>query len=245
MYKYNKLTNIYRFNLIALRNTIYNNLQINEYAVLNKGGYMNRLSKKYITAEWKEVNIYNTDITNVITDAMINNSIIKVNYKDSGWRNCLPYGWYITKDNNVIMYVYKEDLSIRSYRLDRVRGLFIDDKLDTEINNEVKESPDEIQEKIDELQIMELPDNNEEIIEISENEQGAETPFDESLEILKTDFEVPQNNESDLEDINEMIEQTTEDDSTETDMLSNEDNPFQTDMLTNASYKIKRLIREE
>ena len=165
-----------------------------------------RLSRKIITADWKEVDIYKNDITNIITDAMINNSIIKINYKDSGWRNCLPYGWYITKDNNVIMYVYKEDLSIRSYRLDRILGLFIDDKLDTEINKQDLDE-NEIQEKIEELEIMELPENNDDIIEISENEEGAETPFDESLDILQGDFDVPEGYESDWRTLNKMMEQ--------------------------------------
>lgn len=173
---------------------------------------MKRLIKaKVITASWKKVDIYKNDITNIITDAMINNSIIKVNYKNSGWRNCLPYGWYITKANNVIMYVYKEDLSIRSYRLDRILELYIDDKLDTAINNEeIQETPDEIEDKIESLEIMQLPENNKEIIEISESEEGAETPFDESLEILEDDFTVPEGYESDWRTLNKMMEQRNE-----------------------------------
>lgn len=219
---------------------------------------MSRLIQaKVITADWKEVDIYNTDITNVITDAMINNSIIKVNYKDSGWRNCLPYGWYITKDNNVIMYVYKEDLSIRSYRLDRVLGLFIDDKLDTEINKEQEDpNKDEIEEKIEDLEIFELPENNEEIVELSETEEGAETPFDESLEILENDFNVPQGLESDWRTLNKMMEQNNNI-GQDSDFAQNSDNnSFEmnqdnnltnndTNNLTNnvANIKLKRLIR--
>ena len=199
-----------------------------------------RLSRKIITADWKEVDIYKNDITNIITDAMINNSIIKINYKDSGWRNCLPYGWYITKDNNVIMYVYKEDLSIRSYRLDRILGLFIDDELDTEINKQDLDE-NEIQEKIEELEIMELPENNDDIIEISENEEGAETPFDESLDILENDFAVPEGYESDWRTLNKMMEQQPIEqdiENTQDEDISNEDENI--DILNNTIQEVAK-----
>jgi len=183
------------------------------------------------TAEWKEVNIYKEDITNIITDAMLDNSVIRINYQNSGWRNCLPYGWYVSKDGNVIVYVYKEDFSIRSYRLDRILGLFIDDKMNTAINNEdIEETPDEIEEKIEELELIELPENNEEIVEISESEQGADNPFDESLKILEEDFTPPEELQSDWRTLQK---------------LQNQQKDTNNDMLTNniASRKLKRLIR--
>lgn len=154
---------------------------------------MNRILKRIQAklkrqAEWVDVDINNHDITIILTDAMIQNSICKINYQGSGWRNILPYGWYITKDNNVILYCYKEDYSIRSYRLDRIINLMVDDKLDTK---ELEKTD------MTDFEILELPENNDEIMEVSENEQGAATPFDESLEILDNDFVPPQQFESD------------------------------------------------
>lgn len=157
-------------------------------------------------AEWVDVDVSQHDITIILTDCMIQNSVCKINYKDSGWRNILPYGWYITKDNNVILYCYKEDFSIRSYRLDRIFNLMVDDKLETKELEPVD---------ITEFEILELPENNDEIVEISENEQGATTPFDESLEILENDFNL---------DNLEIEQQQEEEDYTE---MMQEVNPFE------------------
>ena len=187
-------------------------------------------------AEWKEVNIYQNDINNIITDAMLANSVIRINYRNSGWRNCLPYGWYVSKDGNVTVYVYKEDLSIRSYRLDRILGLYIDDKLDTEINKEEEITDEELNNKIEQLELIDLPENNDEIVEISESEQGASNPFDESLEILENDFEVPDEVQSDWRTLQKLQDQNNNDEESEENK----------DMLTNdqtANKKIKRFIR--
>ena len=131
-----------------------------------------KTSKLKKVADWKDVNVYQNDIINIITDAMSQQSVIKINYAGSGWRNILPYGWYTSKDNNVLLYCYKENSAIRSYRVDKIINLMIDDSLDTDFNNKEEN-------KMEDFEILELPENNEEIIEISENEKGAETPFDE------------------------------------------------------------------
>lgn len=154
-------------------------------------------SKLIKRADWKDVNVYSNDIVNIITDAMTYQSVIKINYKDSGWRNILPYGWYTSKDNNVLLYCYKENSAIRSYRLDRIINLMIDDKLDTDINKQEEEN-----DPID-FEILDLPENNDEILEISENEPGTEGPFNESLDILEND-----NNDSNdvLDDDNNLFD---------------------------------------
>ena len=61
-----------------------------------------KTSKLKKVADWKDVNVYQNDIINIITDAMSQQSVIKINYAGSGWRNILPYGWYTSKDNNVL-----------------------------------------------------------------------------------------------------------------------------------------------
>ena len=157
-----------------------------------------KTSKLKKVADWKDVNVYQNDIINIITDAMSQQSVIKINYAGSGWRNILPYGWYTSKDNNVLLYCYKENSAIRSYRVDKIINLMIDDSLDTDFNNKEEN-------KMEDFEILELPENNEEIIEISENEKGAETPFDESLEILENNFNISNeenNNEEDIQNIN-------------------------------------------
>ena len=157
-----------------------------------------KTSKLKKVADWKDVNVYQNDIINIITDAMSQQSVIKINYAGSGWRNILPYGWYTSKDNNVLLYCYKENSAIRSYRVDKIINLMIDDSLDTDFNNKEEN-------EMEDFEILELPENNEEIIEISENEKGAETPFDESLEILENNFNISNegnNNEEDIQNIN-------------------------------------------
>ena len=154
-----------------------------------------KTSKLKKVADWKDVNVYQNDIINIITDAMSQQSVIKINYAGSGWRNILPYGWYTSKDNNVLLYCYKENSAIRSYRLDKIINLMIDDSLDTDFNNKEEN-------KMEDFEILELPENNEEIIEISENEKGAETPFDESLEILENNFNISNNDENNNDENN-------------------------------------------
>ena len=175
-----------------------------------------KTSKLKKVADWKDVNVYQNDIINIITDAMSQQSVIKINYAGSGWRNILPYGWYTSKDNNVLLYCYKENSAIRSYRVDKIINLMIDDSLDTDFNNKEEN-------EMEDFEILELPENNEEIIEISENEKGAETPFDESLEILENSFDISNNDENNneesmqdnninQEEINKMMSESPEND---------------------------------
>jgi len=157
--------------------------------LLKNKKHLFKTSKLTKQADWIDVNVYQNDIINIITDAISQQSVIKVNYAGSGWRNILPYGWYTSKDNNILLYCYKENSAIRSYRLDKVINLMIDDKLDTDFNKQQEND-------ILDFEILELPENNEEILEISENEQGAETPFDESIEMLE-DTMIEDNNMND------------------------------------------------
>ena len=137
---------------------------------------MLKFSRLYKHAEWASVVPTTVDGIQVLTDAMSYGSDIQLNYKGSGWRDVMPYGWNSSKDGNVLLMCYKDTGEIRSYRLDRINELWVHDSI---LNPE--ESSD-----FDDFEIPELPDMDE-IIKATEAEEGTEKPFDEAIETLESD----------------------------------------------------------
>ena len=142
-----------------------------------------RLGKrKFIkTADFVKVNLGDQAIQ-LITDAMANSSVIRIEYMGSGNREILPYGWSCSKDNNLLIMCYKADSSIRSYRFDRILQLFIDDSL-IQAYNQLPEQTEIVNNAPDNYLIPILPDI-EQIITITENEQ-PELPYDEAVDSLE------------------------------------------------------------
>jgi predicted DNA-binding transcriptional regulator YafY len=144
--------------------------------------------KRMIVADWQPIDINSGNVVQIITDAMAMQQQIQINYLNSGWRLILPYGWNSSKDGNVLLMCYKDTGEVRSYRLDRVLELLVDDSL---LQNENTQTLDEnglyeVQDyKIspENFEIPPLP-NQEEVLEQSESEQGRESPYDEALEVL-------------------------------------------------------------
>ena len=137
-----------------------------------------RLLRKKIIAKWNPVNIKNTSmVMQCLTDAMTYNSAVQINYKGSGWRSILPYGWNSSKAGNILLMCYKDTGEIRAYRIDRINDLLIDDNL---IDNMPGDRPHEF--NFNDFQIPQLP-NLDEIVEETEQEQGSN--IDENGNILK------------------------------------------------------------
>ena len=75
-----------------------------------------RLLRKKIIAKWNPVNIKNTSmVMQCLTDAMTYNSAVQINYKGSGWRSILPYGWNSSKAGNILLMCYKDMLRPTQY----------------------------------------------------------------------------------------------------------------------------------
>ena len=118
-------------------------------------------------AEFAQVDI-NGDTIQYLTDSMANNLLIKMEYENSGWRTVQPYGWNNSKDNNLLVMCYKADSSVRSYRLDRILQLFVDDSLlQAETGVEFEESTDKPQNSPEDYVIPYLPETDD-ILEMSE-----------------------------------------------------------------------------
>lgn len=175
--------------------------------LIKKSNNIKRLIKKF--AEWTPVDPSNEDIIQVITNFMASGSQIQIEYQGSGWRLIQPYGWNTSKDGNILLMCYKDTGEIRSYRLDRINQVLIDDSLlenEPTYNNgyeieDYNEGP-----TADDFKIPDLP-NMEQIIEDTENEVGKELPFSEGIDYLM-------NNEilDDQIQNNEQIDQTQEND---------------------------------
>lgn len=159
---------------------------------------ISRLRKKII-AEWTPVDPSSQDIVQVVTDAMAAGTQIQIEYEGSGWRLIQPYGWNSSKDGNVLLMCYKDTGEVRSYRLDRVLQVLVDESL---LNNQPVSgplSPDNMYEVTDyktnpaDFEIPTLP-NQDEILQISEQEQGMEAPYDKGLDYLTNDYAPIENN---------------------------------------------------
>ncbi|MFW6008071.1 MAG: hypothetical protein ACOCP8_02290 [archaeon] len=165
-----------------------------------------RLRKK-VFAEWTPVDINSPNLMETITDAMSVGTWIQVEYEGSGWRLIQPYGWNTSQAGNILLMCYKDTGEIRSYRLDRVLQVLVDDEL---LTNEPVMNSDptqmfqvrEYNDVPEEFEVPPLP-NQDEVLEISENEQGQELPFDEGLDYLtEEDNDIEDNNkeDNDIED---------------------------------------------
>ena len=141
-----------------------------------------RLFRKRILAEWVPVDVDSNDFLQLLTDAMAYNTSVQINYRGSGWRSILPYGWNSSKDGNILLMCYKDTGEIRSYRVDRIYDLLV--------NNEILTLNDENNMSFQDFQIPQLP-NLDEIIDETENEIDEEMPFDDAIEALTTD-EIPE-----------------------------------------------------
>jgi hypothetical protein len=134
-------------------------------------------------ADLSKVNL-DDDAIQYITDSMANSMLIKIEYENSGWRTVQPYGWNNSKDNNLLIMCYKQDGSVRSYRWDRIIQLFIDDSLmNPETGNDLQELNEDNKSNPEDYIIPYLPET-EEILELSESEEGEDDPFNEAVETL-------------------------------------------------------------
>lgn len=142
--------------------------------------------KKEIIADWQPVDIADPNLVQTITDIMAIQGQMQINYQNSGWRLISPYGFNSSKDGNILLMAYRDEM-IRSYRLDRILEVLIDDSMVPEI----EEQPgalfeiEDYQNKPEDFEIPPLP-NQEEILEISEEEPGSELPYDESLDYMRS-----------------------------------------------------------
>lgn len=150
---------------------------------------VSRLSKK-ITASWNPVDMKTGNPLQVLTDAMAYNATVQINYKNSGWRTILPYGWNSSKDGNILLMCYKNTGEIRSYRMDKIYDLLIDDSLLENMPGDRPEEP-KMHMSFNDFQIPTLP-NLDEIIDETEAETKEELPYDAGLKAL-TSNEIEEN----------------------------------------------------
>ena len=142
--------------------------------------------KRKIFAEWKSIDIADPNLIQIITDIMAASAQMQINYLNSGWRLISPYGFSISKDKNVLIRCYKDTGEIRSYRLDRIQEVLVDDNLLIEVEEQPGElfQVEDYHAKPEEYEVPPLP-NEEEILEVSEEEFGNEMPYDESLQYIR------------------------------------------------------------
>ena len=174
---------------------------------------ISRLKKKII-AEWTPVDPSSQDVVQIVTDAMAAGTQIQIEYEGSGWRLIQPYGWNSSKDGNILLMCYKDTGEVRSYRLDRIIQVLVDESL---LNNQPVTSPlspDNMYEVTDyktnpaDFEIPALP-NQEEVLQISEQEQGMEAPYDKGLDYLTNDY-VPIENSPKLKPVIDIVPETSE-----------------------------------
>lgn len=150
--------------------------------------FMKRLTARCVLADYQQIDL-NESAIQYLTDSMANSLLIKIEYQGSGWRTVMPYAFSTSKDNNVCIMCYKEDSSIRSYRLDRITAIYVDDILFGEPSSDSEESNEEtvipeIQNNPDDYNIPYLPEYDK-VLELSEQEEGTEEPFDDAIETLQ------------------------------------------------------------
>ena len=128
------------------------------------------------------------DAVQLLTDCMANGLEVQLEYADSGWRTVVPYGWHSSQAGNLLVMCYKNGSEVRSYRLDRVQQLYVDSTLfgtepqpviDLRLDGLLDNQP-----KFEDFQIPDLP-NVDQILALSEGEDGEPAPFDEGLETLE------------------------------------------------------------
>jgi hypothetical protein len=148
-----------------------------------------RLKRKK-TAAWQSIDVSSPDLVQIVTDAMAMGTQIQIEYQGSGWRLIQPYGWNTSKEGNILLMCYKDTGEIRSYRLDRVQQVLVDDSTmlmngmgnnDTGVYYDVQDYEDRANPKDFEIPL--LP-NIDEVLDQSEKEEGQELPYDEGLDYL-------------------------------------------------------------
>lgn len=134
-------------------------------------------------AELKKVDIDDNTIQ-YITDSMANNLPIQIQYEGSGWRTIQPYSFTTSQDNNILVMCYKQDGSIRSYRLDRIEQLFVEDALiSADTGAEFTEDGGSNHSNPSDYEIPYLPEYDD-ILEMSEAEESE--PFNDALEDIES-----------------------------------------------------------
>lgn len=134
-------------------------------------------------AELKKVDIDDNTIQ-YITDSMANNLPIQIQYEGSGWRTIQPYSFTTSQDNNILVMCYKQDGSIRSYRLDRIEQLFVEDALiSADTGAEFTEDGGNNHSNPSDYEIPYLPEYDD-ILEMSEAEESE--PFNDALEDIES-----------------------------------------------------------
>lgn len=136
-----------------------------------------RLLRKKVIASWKPVPIKGPKMLKALTDAMTYNANIRINYRNSGWRTILPYGWNTSREGNTLVMCYKDTGEIRSYRLDRIYDLLVEDNLSDHHDDMLT---------WEDFQMPTLP-NIDEIVNETEAEIDNEPlPYDAGLKALTT-----------------------------------------------------------
>ena len=134
-------------------------------------------------AELKKVDIDDNTIQ-YITDSMANNLPIQIQYEGSGWRTIQPYSFTTSQDNNILVMCYKQDGSIRSYRLDRIEQLFVEDALiSADTGAEFTEDGGSNHSNPSDYEIPYLPEYDD-ILEMSEAEESE--PFNDALDDIES-----------------------------------------------------------
>lgn len=134
-------------------------------------------------AELKKVDIDDNTIQ-YITDSMANNLPIQIQYEGSGWRTIQPYSFTTSQDNNILVMCYKQDGSIRSYRLDRIEQLFVEDALiSADTGAEFTEDGGSNHSNPSDYKIPYLPEYDD-ILEMSEAEESE--PFNDALDDIES-----------------------------------------------------------
>ena len=134
-------------------------------------------------AELKKVDIDDNTIQ-YITDSMANNLPIQIQYEGSGWRTIQPYSFTTSQDNNILVMCYKQDGSIRSYRLDRIEQLFVEDALiSADTGAEFTEDGGSNHSNPSDYEIPYLPEYDD-ILEMSESEESE--PFNDALDDIES-----------------------------------------------------------
>lgn len=155
-------------------------------------------------AELKKVDIDDNTIQ-YITDSMANNLPIQIQYEGSGWRTIQPYSFTTSQDNNILVMCYKQDGSIRSYRLDRIEQLFVEDALiSADTGAEFTEDGGSNHSNPSDYEIPYLPEYDD-ILEMSEAEESE--PFNDALDDIESaDNFVPNPIDEDGNEITDIYE---------------------------------------
>lgn len=167
-----------------------------------------KLSKKRLikkTAEWTPIDPSNEDVIQTITNFMASGTQIQIEYQGSGWRLIQPYGWNTSKDGNILLMCYKDTGEIRSYRLDRINQVLVDNSLlENQPVNDLYEIEDYNENpSVDDFTIPDLP-NMDEIMEQTENEIGEDLPFSDGINYLTgNDTPIEEFNEIDINENND------------------------------------------